>query len=288
MEWLERMNKAIEYIENHILAKIDYNQLAKITCCSTYHFQRMFSFITNVTLAEYVRRRRLTLAAFELQNKNIKVIDIALKFGYDSPEAFTRAFKKMHGVAPVIVRNKGVLLKAYPKMSFHISIKGDSEMNYKIVEKEKFEMFGISTKINSDGENPFIEIPKFWGKCLEDGMVDKIRNVAGLPENYPIHAVLYNQKENEFSYMIGYYVPRNNCTEEFERLLVPKLTYAIFSTGLYEDGEGDIQSLWKRIFQEWFPTCNYKQEYGPELEMTYDRGNNMYEMEIWMPVVEKR
>lgn len=285
MEWLERMNTAIDYIENNLFDKIDYNQLAKIMCCSTYNFQRMFSFITNVTVSEYIRRRKLTLAVFELQNKDNKIIDIAFKFGYDSPEAFSRAFKKLHGIVPSLVYKNGILLKAYPKMSFHISIKGDSEMNYKIEEKEKFEMFGVSINVDSNGENPFLEIPKFWQKCIENGTVDKIRTTAGLDKNAQIHAALYNQKSSEFSYLIGYNVPENGIIKEFERLLVPKLTYAIFTTGLYPDGESNIQSLWKRIFREWFPTCNYKQAHGPEFEMTYDRGNNMYEMEIWIPVV---
>jgi AraC family transcriptional regulator len=113
MDWLDRMNNAMEYVETHLTEAIDYDQMARIACCSTYHFQRMFSFITSVPLSEYIRRRRLTLAAFELQNSGVKVIDMALKYGYESPEAFSRAFKKMHGVMPRSARDKGVSLKAY-------------------------------------------------------------------------------------------------------------------------------------------------------------------------------
>lgn len=125
MDWLDRMNNAMEYVETHLSDTIDYDIVARIACCSTYHFQRMFPFITNVSLSEYIRRRRLTLAAFELQQSGTKVIDIALKYGYESPEAFSRAFKKMHGVMPMSARDKGVTLKAYPRLSFHISIRGD-------------------------------------------------------------------------------------------------------------------------------------------------------------------
>ncbi|WP_353615592.1 AraC family transcriptional regulator [Bacillus sp. FJAT-27264] len=120
MDWMDRMNSAMEYIETHLSEEIDYDQLAKIACCSTYHFQRMFPFITNVTLSEYIRRRRLTLAAFELQQSATKVIDVALKYGYESPEAFSRAFKKMHSVMPVSACDKCVSLKAFPRLSFHI------------------------------------------------------------------------------------------------------------------------------------------------------------------------
>ncbi|PUA38049.1 AraC family transcriptional regulator [Paenibacillus elgii] len=287
MDWLDRMNSAMEYIERHLSETIDYDQVARIACCSTYHFQRMFSFITDVPLSEYIRRRRLTLAAFELQNRDVKVIDIALKYGYESPEAFSRAFKKMHGVMPMSARDKGMSLKAYPRMSFHISIKGDVGMNYKIEEKQAFDMFGVSTEINADGENPFIEIPAFWSQCISEGTVDRIRTAAGLGENGQLHAVLYNRRGNVFSYMIGYYLPQSGLPEGFEKLLIPPQTYAIFSTGLYPDGHSGIHALWKRIWGEWFPTCNYESANGPEFEMTYDRGNNLYEMEVWMPVVTK-
>ncbi|WP_331281696.1 helix-turn-helix transcriptional regulator [Paenibacillus sp. FSL P4-0081] len=114
MDWLDRMNNAMEYVEKHLADVIDFNQAARIACCSTYHFQRMFSFITDVPLSEYIRRRRMTLAAFELQQGGTRIIDIAMKYGYESPEAFSRAFKKMHGVMPMSARDKGVSLKAYP------------------------------------------------------------------------------------------------------------------------------------------------------------------------------
>ncbi len=128
MDWLVRMNSAMEYIETNLADTISYDEIAHRACCSTYHFQRMFPFITGVTLSEYIRRRRLTLAAFELQTTGSKVIDVAMKYGYDSPEAFARAFKNLHGIMPISARDTGVSLKAYPRMSFHISIKGDVEM----------------------------------------------------------------------------------------------------------------------------------------------------------------
>ncbi|UHA75434.1 AraC family transcriptional regulator [Paenibacillus sp. 481] len=287
MDWLNRMSSVMDYIETHLSDTIDYDQLARIACCSTYHFQRMFSFITNVPLSEYIRRRRLTLAAFDLQNGNVKVIDVALKYGYESPEAFSRAFKKMHGVMPISARDKGVSLKAYPRLSFHISIRGDVEMNYKLEEKQAFEMFGVATEINAGGEHPCVEIPAFWSKCISDGSVDRIRTAAGLGENGQIHAVLYNNQGGVFSYLIGYFMPPSGLPEGFEQLSIPPQTYAVFSTGLYPDGHSGIQELWRRIWAEWFPTCNYEAINGPEFEMTYDRGNGMYEMEIWIPVVKK-
>ncbi|OXM16371.1 AraC family transcriptional regulator [Paenibacillus herberti] len=286
MDWLDRMNNAMEYVETNLSEEIDYEQAAKLACCSTYHFQRMFSFITSVPLAEYIRRRRLTLAAFELQNSGVKVIDIALKYGYESPEAFARAFKKMHGVAPMSVRDNGVALKAYPRLSFHISIRGDVEMNYRIEVNPAFEMFGVSTLINAVGENPFIEIPKFWENCISDGTVKRIRTAAGLEEHGQIHAVLYNHNGEHYSYMIGYFTPQSDLPHGFEKLHIPPQTYAIFSTGLNPAGQSNIHDLWRRIWGEWFPTCDFNFANGPEFEMTYDRGNGMYEMEVWIPVVK--
>ncbi|MBH5318776.1 AraC family transcriptional regulator [Paenibacillus sp. GSMTC-2017] len=286
MEWLDRMNNALNYIETHLTEKIDHDEIAKIACCSNFHFARMFSFIVDVPLSEYIRRRRLTLAAFELQHNEQRVIDIALKYGYESPEAFSRAFKKLHGVMPMSARDKGVTLKAYPRLSFHISIKGAAEMNYTIQDKEAFEMFGVSAKINTGGENPFIEIPAFWTKCIEDGTVDRIRTAAGLGENGQIHAAFHSNQGNEFTYTIGYFMPQAGLPDGFEPLAIPTHTYAIFSTGIYPNGQSNIHELWKRIWSEWVPTCNYI-VVGPEFEMTYDRGNGTYEMELWLAVTPK-
>jgi AraC family transcriptional regulator len=295
MDWLDRMNNAMEYVETHLTEATDYDQLARIACCSTYHFQRMFPFITGVPLSEYIRRRRLTLAAFELQNSGEKIIDVALKYGYESPEAFSRAFKKLHGVMPLSARDKGVSLKAFPRLSFHISIRGDVEMNYKIEEKQGFEMFGVSTLIYAAGdslEQPLDEIPEFWSKCIADGTVNRIRAAAELGKNDQVHAVLYdNPGENQgekFSYMIGYFLPQSGLPEGFEQLSIPPQMYAIFSTGLFaRRGEHGIPNLWRRIWEEWFPSSNYESADGPAFRMNYYRGKGMHEMEVWVPVIKK-
>lgn len=188
----------------------------------------------------------------------------------------------MHGVMPMSARDKGVSLKAYPRLSFHISIRGDGELNYKIEEKQGIEMFGVSTVVNADGESPFIEIPQFWTQCISDGTVDRIRTAAGLGRNGQIHGVLYNHQGEKFSNMIGYFLHESGLPKEFEMLSIPPQTYAVFSTGVNPNGQNDIHGLWKRIWREWFPSSNYEFANGPEFEMTYDRGNDMYEMEVWI------
>lgn len=282
MDWLNRITNAMNYIESNLAGDISYDKAAQIACCSTYHFQRMFSFITDVPLSEYIRRRRLTMAAFELQTSNIKVIEVALKYGYKSPEAFTRAFKNLHGVMPISAKNKGVSLKAYPRMTFSISIKGDIEMNYRIEQKESFEVFGVYEVISIEMEKAFVEVPKFCIKCDEDGTVDNMNELLGRSHDSMLHAALYDYTETNFKYMICYQVPKGvKIPEKYARLHVPELTWVVFS-----EPKCEMQNLWKRIYTEWFPTAEYEQVDGPTFEMYYGLANNS-SGEIWIPVMKK-
>lgn len=284
MDWLVRMNSAMEYIETNLADTISYDEIAHRACCSTYHFQRMFPFITGVTLSEYIRRRRLTLAAFELQTTDSKVIDVAMKYGYDSPEAFARAFKNLHGIMPTSARDTGVSLKAYPRMSFHISIKGDVEMNYRIEQRDSFEMFGVYGIINADQKTAFSEVPLFRIKCDDDGSVDMMNDLLGRFGDTMLHAALYDHTKESFKYMICYHVPKGlEIPERFTKLAIPTLTWAIFP-----EPQCDMQKLWERIYSEWFPTSEYEQVEGPTFEMYYGmaRHGNV-SGEIWIPVKKK-
>lgn len=272
----------MEYIETNLADNISYDKIAQIACCSTYHFQRMFPFITGVSLSEYIRRRRLTLTAFELQTTDTKVIDVALKYGYDSPEAFARAFKNLHGVIPVSARDKGVSLKAYPRMSFHISIKGDAEMNYRIEQRGSFEMFGVYGLINSDQKTAFSEVPQFRKKCDDDGSVDLMNELLGRFGDTVLHAALYDHTKESFKYMVCYNLPKGlELPERFTKISVPALTWAIFP-----EPQCDLQKLWVRIYSEWFPTSEYEQVEGPSFEMYYGMAVNVTG-EIWIPIKKK-
>lgn len=283
MDWLDGMNSAMNYIEVHLTDTIEYEQLAKIVCCSVYHFQRMFSFISGVALSEYIRRRRLTLAASELQNSNTKIIDIALKYGYESPEAFSRAFKAIHGIAPTLARNMGTMLKAYPPMTFHLSIKGGIEMNYRIEQKEAFQVFGVSGRIQAESqERAFMEVPKFCIECDNNGSVDNINALLGRSHDTMLHAALFDYKEDSFKYMICQYVPNNLVIpKEYEILSVPALTWAIFPAD-----SCNIPDIWRRIYTEWFPTSDFVEVEGPQFEMYYGKANNSTG-EVWVPVRKK-
>lgn len=291
MNWLEKMNGAINYIEDNLTNDVDYNKVARLACCSVYHFQRMFSFIVGIPLSEYIRRRRLTLAAFELQNSKIKIIDLALKYRYGSPDSFTRAFRTLHGVTPTLARNLDVKLKAFPRLSFHISIKGDVEMNYKIVEKDAWTVFGKSIKIGLD-ENPYEVIPKFWLDLEKDGTYQKICQVAGI-EPYGstlLNAVVYdcqNAVSYKNKYMIYTLMPSGkDIPEEFDVLTIPRAKWVVVSDSYENIKETSevIQNIWRRVFTEWFPTSEYEVTAGPQLEVYPDDSKTI---EVWIPVIKK-
>ncbi|TGV02112.1 AraC family transcriptional regulator, partial [Mesorhizobium sp. M00.F.Ca.ET.186.01.1.1] len=162
MDMLQKWNEALDYIEENLAGEIDVKQAARVACCSEYHFKRMFSSLAGIPLSEYIRRRRITLAAFELKDERVKVIDVAIKYGYSSPDSFARAFVHMHGVTPTEARASGQSLKAYPRMTFHLSIKGGSVMNYRIEENAGFRIVGLQKRVPLmyNGVNP--EIAAMW------------------------------------------------------------------------------------------------------------------------------
>ena len=162
MDWIERLNDAVKYIEENLSSDIDYSLAAQRACCSLYHFQRMFSYISGIPLSEYVRRRKMSLAAADIIGGE-KIIDVAVKYGYSSPTAFNRAFKSVHGVAPSDARSCGTVLKSYPPLVFKITVKGVYEMNYRIEKKDAFRVVGVSSPMETDMEKNF-PLYRFSGK----------------------------------------------------------------------------------------------------------------------------
>ena len=291
MDWLDRMNLAMDYIEDHLTEDVDFDHVARLACCSTYHFQRMFSFITNVPLSEYIRRRRLTMAAFELRNTGAKVIDLAFKFGYESPEAFSRAFSKLHGVSPLSARDKGVVLKAYPRMSFHISIKGDSEMNWRIEEKEAFEVFGLELQTNVIDGQCYRDIPVFWEACARDGRDIALAEAAGKKRDELLDAgIIYDRKpDGSVKYMIACVKPAAAVSPEFAVLSIPKQTWAVLCVEWQLGAANDkLHDTWRRIYSEWFPLSSYEHaECDCDMERYFGNAASGYGVEVWIPVVKK-
>lgn len=283
MEWLDAMNKAVEYLEANITEKIDIEKVAKIALSSTFHFQRMYHMITGITVAEYVRRRRLTLAAQDILSGE-KIIDVAYKYGYETPEAFTKAFKKMHGISPTAAREPGTSLNAYPKLSFHISIRGDKNMNYKIVEKESFTVVGKQRKMSStDGAN-FKQVPEFWYECMNDGSYEWMCSKAGKLGVLGISMDLQNFAEGSFTYMIGIEQIKDALPKGYTSVNIPASTWAIFEA--VGPLPGALHDTVRRIFSEWFPATGYQHDCAPEMDVLPigDITSPDYRCEIWIPV----
>lgn len=174
MEWIDRLNDTINYIEEHLTDEIDYEQLGRIACCSSYHFQRMFAYMAGIPLSEYIRRRRMSLAAVDLQGRDMKILDVAGKYGYSSPTSFNRAFQSVHGVAPSAVKNEGISVKSFPPIAFKITIKGAEEMNYRIETKEAFRIVGVSVPLYKEIEKNFAIIPPKWQEISQNGTLQRL------------------------------------------------------------------------------------------------------------------
>jgi len=292
MEWSERMNEAIAYIEDNLAGEIDFSEAAKKAYCSLFHFQRMFFAIIGVTPAEYARRRRLTLAARELTSTNAKVIDIGLKYGYDSPDSFTRAFRNVHNVTPQAARAPGVKLAAFPRVSFNIELKGGYDMDYQIVEKPAFTIIGRSRKfITTNGEN-FVKIPQFWQEFMKTGeyktLMDMTGGKPGKVTGGGCLGVCFDYEGanfDKFSYGIGIEKPANKFPIKFEEIPVPAAAWAVFDCTL-----DNLQEVTKRIYSEWFPSTGYEHAPAPELEiyLPEDPRTKVMQCQIWIPVVNKK
>ncbi|UQZ32266.1 AraC family transcriptional regulator [Paenibacillus sp. PK3_47] len=290
MNLLEHMNGALTYIENHLTEDIDYQEAAKRALCSEYHFKRMFSFLAGIPLSEYIRRRRLTLAAFELQSSPLRIIDIAVKYGYGSADAFTRAFQLFHGIAPSEARNKGQSLKAFPRMTFQLTIRGGNEMNYRIEEKEAFRIIGLHKRvaIQFSGVNP--EIAEMW-QSLNMETITELKQLSNTePKGMLSASVNFSEERMEEKGGLDHYIgvaTTLECPEHLSALEVPAGTWAVFeAVGPFPE---TLQNVWGRIYSEWFPSSNYELAEGPEILWNESKDTSLpdYRSEIWMPVMKK-
>ncbi len=290
MDSLKRMNDALNYIEENLDNEIDLKEVARLAFCSEYHFQRMFSFLSGISLSEYIRRRRLTVAAFELNNSNIRIIDLAVKYGYSSPDSFTRAFQGLHGITPSEARHNGKSLKAYSRMTFQLSIKGGNEMNYRIVEKEAFHIIGIKKRVPIvfSGVNP--EIAAMW-QSLNEGIITKLKELSNVePLGLISASVNFSEGRMEEKGELDHYIgvaTTQECPENLAKIEVKASTWAVFeAVGTFPDA---LQNVWGRIYSEWYPASNYEQAEGPEILWNEhkDVTSPTFKSEIWIPVLKK-
>ena len=287
MDSLRNMNKALAYIEEHLTENIDYSEVSKIASCSEYHFKRMFSFLSGIGLSEYIRRRRLTLAAFDLKDTNLRIIDVAVKYGYDSADSFSRAFHAMHGILPSKARIENTQLKAFPQMTFQLSINGGFEMKYRIVEKDPFRLVGFKKHVPLifAGVNP--EIAKMT-ELLTPEVIKSLKALSNIePSGIVSASTNFSERRMEEKGELDHYIgvaTSSAETAEFDVLEVDAGTWAVFeSIGPFPE---TLQNVWGRIYSEWFPSSGYEAVEGPEIlwNESPDTGNLQYRSEIWIPV----
>ncbi len=292
MEWITGIQRAIDYLEAHLKDKLDYEAAAKEAYSSFFHFQRVFGIMCGITVGDYVRMRRLSLAAYDLINTDDKVIDIALNYGYASPESFTRAFTRFHGITPSEARNGGNV-KSFSRLSVKLILTGGTAMDYRIEKMEAFKVICKRKRVfKPSNETATEEISGFWSECARAGITPKI--LSYFPKEPKINGLLGicfsdEADASKFPYGIGVeYDGRPVNDKELEIVEIPAHTYAAFPIK-GKMPEAFIET-YKKIISEFFPQ-NDRYEYGHGIELEVYPSDNVddpdYQCEVWVAVNEK-
>lgn len=282
MNWLDKLNQVIEYMEEHLEDEIDYTEIANIFGYSVYHVQRIFAMVAGVPCSEYIRNRKLSMAAMELQSSHAKVIDVAMKYGYSSPNSFHRAFKAFHGVAPSDIRKEGVIIKAYPPLFFNVEIKGAHTMEYRILQMNSFRIVGKRIHTTMENGACYRDTPLMWKTLFEN---QEQLGILSLNNNEPIGLLGVSKYSDSFTTgSFDYYIgcasdrPTPEGMHEYE---IPKVTWAVFPCKNIK--ASTIQQLENEIVMEWLPTSGYEYANAPDIELYREDGT----AEIWMPIKKR-
>lgn len=273
--WAENMQDALQYIEEHLTEDLEMEEIAAKVFVSEFHFQRIFSALCGMTVGEYIRMRRLTLAGEELSRSDMRVIDAAVKYGYDSQDSFSRAFTRFHGISPKAAKEKGAELKSFAPLRIKVSLEGGMMMEYKIVEKAAFTIMGTARTFNAD--TSYQEIPKFWAEHYKTGGGEKVMGMFG---------VCMDGDGKQFEYLIAdSYCPCREIPEGCVTREIPAGTWAVFPCrGALPDA---LQKVNTMIWTEWLPNCReYALAGNYNIEAYLKGGDNPEDFysEIWVPV----
>ena len=290
MDLLTQLNLAMDYIEEHISDDITIADISSVTAYSEYHFCRLFHYIAEMPLSEYIRKRRLSLAAMDLQCECYKVIDLAVKFGYDSADSFTRAFVKQHGITPTAARNHGVTLRLFPPMTFQIKVEGVQGMNWRIEQRESFEVIGVEQRFKNDETDT---VPDFWDEKLRDGSLEELKKQVGRNDLIGVCGQI-DETNGDFLYLIGLFSEREYDNNSFTVIKAPAATWAVFRSEEYDKNPhgNEIAKLFSSAYKEWLPSSGYEKIEGRDGEI-YDmeiygvtESGKFFE-EVWLSVVKK-
>lgn len=285
MEWTRSISKAIQYIEDNICEELTTKEIARQSAISPFYFQKGFAMLCGFTVSEYIKNRRLTLAAAELVSTGRKIIDIALDYGYDSPDSFTKAFTRFHGATPSAVRRGEAMIKSFAALKLRLTLEGGYTMDYKIMKKDEFTIVGASKRFKY--ENAGTAIPEFWAEYFTTGKNEYVCSTYGV-------SIDNSMNGDEFEYLIAdNYDPAQELPEGFVTKVIPKHTWGVFPCkGAMPDAMQDVQG---RIFSEWLPGCkDYEIAAGYNIELNGDPGkyakgtlDENYYCEVWIPVRQK-
>ncbi|MFB6777337.1 GyrI-like domain-containing protein [Streptomyces sp. NPDC056352] len=282
---LEQLNQAMEHIESHLDQPIDVADLAHIAVTSEYHFRRLFSALAGIPLSEYIRRRRLTVAGAEVLADERTLLEVAVRYGYSSGEAFARAFRAVHGVGPGEARRAGATLHSQPRMSFRLIVEGSSSMRYRIVEKEEFRVVGKKARVPLVHEGVNAAIADF----IRGIGPETLRRITALSDQEPEGIVGASDQldpsraeGSELDYYHGV-VTHAEAPEHMDVLAVPAGMWAVFeNSGPFPRA---LQYLWRDVFTQWFPSNPYRSRQGPEiLRVRPTQDGAQADAELWIPV----
>lgn len=288
MKWIKQLNHAIEYIENNLTGEISYKEAADIACCSVYYFQRLFSYIVGISLSDYIRRRRMTQAAFELQSTKTKIMDIGAKYGYTSSTSFCRAFQSVHNSSPTAARMSSAVLNAYLPIHFSIVVTGNETMKYRIETKEAIRVVGVRIKLQKDIEENRKLIPIFYNKVLRSNSFLELYNFENQSFNYLLGVNVYKTPQDIYYYIAtqtNQSIPKDML--EFE---IPAATWVIFEcNGSFPDA---VQTMFKRFFTEWLPYSGYEYAQLPDIEVypisTDIQKQKEGDFELWIAIKKQK
>lgn len=296
MEWIKRLQDSINYMEDHILEDINYEDVAKIVCMSSYYFHRTFSLMSGMTVNTYIRNRRLSLAGQELQTTNISVIDAAYKYGYETPESFSKAFSRFHGVTPKQAKLKGTQLHLFNPFVIKLNLEGGSIMDYRIEKKGKQSFLAKVRVFSNDiiGNENDRSIPDFWSECDQKNYTSTLLKLrpAGKKDMFGLCSPA-KKGSDTFHYGVAILLDNDTDCSNLDTLL--QEGYSIWETEPTEyvvlkcfgENESCIGQMWTKFFKEFLPQSNYEQNEATDYEVYYDNGEKGLFCELWIPIKEK-
>lgn len=286
MEWNQKLQNIIDYVENHLQRKetpIDNEKIAKMAGCSFDFFQKVFSYMNGISFSEYVRWRKMTLAGYDLKSTDMKVVDLSYKYGYDSPTSFTKAFQQFHGISPKEAREKDIKLCVHPKMQ----IAQKQQYTWNIEQKEPLRLIGKCTKISCVNNEHYQKIPEFWNECQKNGTYSKLVSLdTGNPKGLFGLFGCYDKDTNEIEYSIMV-ISDKRLPCEFVEIEIPESTWAVFDClGTVPKA---VQKGWKYLNDEWLMKYPFQHAPYPELEWYSDANvySEDYLSQIWIPILEE-